>query len=127
MSSNMEDENLRHVKSIAEELEKIARGECYKIDGEVVDKDEVEDDEDHDEYTLWDYFEDALDIEYIIHRDKSYKGVRIMITCGGPNIYVSTMTNKVELYWWSDKASYPISKKVADEIDAYFEELYNCC
>lgn len=127
--SNMDEENLKHVKSIAEELEKIASREYYKIDGECVDKDSIDDDDenDYEEYTIWDYFADCLDIEYVVHADKTYKGVRVMITCGGPNIYVNTMTNKVELYWWSDEASYPISKRVADEIDTYFEDLYNCC
>ena len=73
---------------------------------------------------LYEYFEDALDIEYRISIDMEYKSVSIMIAYGGPSIYIDTDSKQVELYWWGDEEVYPIKQKVCDEIDEIFEEYY---
>ena len=52
-----------------------------------------------------DYFHNALDINYIIHADGSYKAVKILVAFGGPNIWVNTDSMTVEGYWWGDRAS----------------------
>ena len=49
-----------------------------------------------------------------------------MVACGGPNIYVDTGSKAVELYWWTDRASYSLLSETAEAITAEFEELYNC-
>lgn len=76
--------------------------------------------------SMYNYFEDVLDIEYRINSDKQLRSVQIMVACGGPNIYIDTASKQVELYWWGDRASYPINYDVCDEIYDYFEELYQC-
>jgi hypothetical protein len=75
---------------------------------------------------LYDWAEDILDIEYRCGSDKELRSVQIMVTCGGPNIYVDTASKSVELYWWGDRASYPISYDAAAELDAWAEEYWRC-
>lgn len=76
--------------------------------------------------SFFDYFNDALDIEYTVGSDMQYRGVCIMVTCGGPNIYVDTTRGEVWGAWWGDKASAWLPREICDEIDSVFEELYQC-
>lgn len=149
----MSEENFNHCKSIAEDLEKFVDGYFKNIDGEMVEvlKDEngylylehdgilyceeghdryyddgVEDLDTLEDYTVYDYFSDVLDYQFIIDADKSFRAVRVMVTYGGPNIYIDTFSGKVELYWWSEYADYSLRSDVIDLINEYFEELYNC-
>lgn len=136
------DENLEHCKHIAKHLEEIYNGEylrcpecgetLYTVGQEIGDKyccpecGHVTDSDDFEEETLWEYFNDCYDIEYRIGSDKQLRSVKIMVACGGPNIYIDTATKQVELYWWGDRASYPIDYDTCNEIDSIFEEYYNC-
>ena len=138
-----DNENREHCKRIAEELEAYTEGKIYKcpICGELYSIDDAEETEDghkcpacdeeiedgdEEQQSLYDYFNDVFDIEYRISGNREFRSVQIMVACGGPNIYIDTGTAQVELYWWTDRASYPISYNARDEIDAYFEDLYNC-
>lgn len=134
--------NRNHCKSIAEDLESYYNGNCRCCPecGEIIDRDwddvgdkfccpschSVTDIEDWDQQSLWDYFSDCLDIEYRVGSDNELRSVCIMVACGGPNIYIDTQSKRVELYWWGDRAWYPIDSGVCDEIDALFEELRQC-
>lgn len=78
---------------------------------------------------IWQYFEntDIYNTEYRVsgpHDDPS--SVCIMVACGGPNIYIDTKSEAVELYWWGDRASYPLSSDAAAAVDEYFTELWHC-
>lgn len=129
--------NREHCKLIAAALAAIYDGtlltcpEC----GELVypDKDGMQPREtcpdcgaDLEPVSLLDYLKDAYDIAYTVDARKDYRSVRIMVACGGPNIYIDTASRAVELYWWTESASYPLSIDVCDMIDEEFEELYNC-
>lgn len=93
----------------------------YHIDGDKIEESEVE------TATLYDYFEDGIyDINYVVNSYKELEAVRIMIACGGPNIYINTWDKQVELYWWSESGKYYLSRELCDQINDYFEELYNC-
>jgi len=48
----------------------------------------------------FDYLEDVLDFEWILNSDKTLKGARILVSFGGPNIWINTVTDQVEGYWW---------------------------
>ena len=147
----MNKENMEHCKAIAEELEKVASGDYFLYDGELFpidtdDFDEVEGcryDKESDIYIMPDgeelcegdvYPVDILewlgdgvyDVEYTIGREKDYRGVRLMVACGGPDIYLNTNTKDVELYWWSESARYPMSSSVIDMIDSIYEEMFAC-
>ena len=136
-------ENRNHCKRIAEELEEYVNGEFYRCPecGERCNVEESENENGDTVYKcscgcvteyepeqlgLYDWAEDILDIEYRCGSDKELRSVQIMVTCGGPNIYVDTATKSVELYWWGDRASYPISYDAAAELDAWAEEYWRC-
>ena len=136
-----DEENRRHCESIASELDDIASGRLYICPlcgdwteaeedadgeircahcGEIIDPDYCE------QVTMYDYFNDCFDIEYTINSEGEYKGVRVMVACGGPNIYVDTVRRSVNLYWWTDTASAPLWSDTIEAIDQDFEELYTC-
>lgn len=136
-------ENWEHCKRIAEELDAYAEGRIYKCPhcGELFDIDDAEETEDghtcphcgeeiedgdEEQQSLYDYFDDIYDIEYRIDSNWELRSVQIMVACGGPNIYIDTADAEVKLFWWSDRASYPISYSTRDEIESYFEDLFKC-
>lgn len=144
-------ENREHCKSIAEDLEAYTDGSGYKCPhcGEVHQMTQYEETEHENEdgetcYTcpscseeieesnleavsIYDYFTgDIFDIEYRIGSDRQFRSVKLMVACGGPNIYIDTAAKAVQLYWWTDFAEYPISYSAAEAINEYFEELFNC-
>lgn len=147
----MNDKNYEHCKAIAEELEKVASGEYFMYGGDLFpidteDFSEVEGcryDDGNDMYImpdgeefcqgdvypvyLLDYLGDNVyDIEYTIGSNKEYRGVSLMIACGGPNIYINTQSGDVELYWWGESARYPMSSDAVNMIDSTYEELFAC-
>lgn len=139
-------ENREHCKRIAEELDAIAEGKIYKCPecGELIELDEGHENEngdalhvcpvcgaeyeedDAEQVSMWDYFSDVLDVEYTVDSRKEYRGARLMVAYGGPNIYVDTMEEAVRLYWCTDRAEYPLSSSTVEAINEFGEELYNC-
>ena len=141
--------NIEHCKAIAETLDNIANGLLYKCDecGEYVNINDYENNEElanaicdgdecncpecdstatFDQVSIIDWLEDALDFEYIITSDRQYKASRILVAWGGPCIYVNTLHQQVELTWWTDSATYPISNEASHMLDEAMEELYSC-
>ena len=144
-------ENRETCQRIAEELELYAAGDAHKCPhcGEVFRFDDWEETEhDGEIYTdgtlytcphcgeevdaddleavsIYDYFSDALDIEYRCNSNREYKSVSIMVTCGGPNIYIDTAEKAVLLYWWTDRARYYLSSAAVEAVDALAEEYWN--
>ena len=138
-------ENWQHCKSVAEAIEKVTDGSMYRCPecGEVIewsDADALADTREYhcprcgcvfpedelEPYGIYDHFNDVYDIEYRIGSDREYRSVRLMVACGGPNIYIDTASKAVELYWWTDRASFPLSTTAANAIDDEFEQLYAC-
>jgi hypothetical protein len=130
-------ENREHCKRIAEELEAYADGRVYKCPdcGECITDDVLFCDcgrqvdlldDDWEQQSLYDYFSDCLDVEYRVGSDKEYRSVCVMVTCGGPNIYIDTESKAVELYWWGDRASYHILSDAVDAVDDWAREYWEC-
>lgn len=135
------DENRERCRRIAENVEACASGNVYRCPdcGEIIelpdgvgdkyrcpDCETVHDVDDLEPLSLYDYFEDCLDIKYLIGSDReTVDAVKIMVTCGGPNIYIDTESHNVELYWWGDRASYPIDYDTCNEIDNWAQELFS--
>ena len=143
-------ENFEHCKRIGDTLEEYAHGNMYKCPhcGEIhtfTDYESTEHTNEEDDifYTcpaceediieneleavsFYDYFNDVFDIEYRVGSDRQYRSAKIMIACGGPNIYIDTADHAVKLYWWNERAEYGLSSYTCEQIDQYFEELYNC-
>lgn len=136
-------ENREHCKRIAEELEEYTEGQVYRCTecGSICT---AEEDEDEDGFTVYktscgccleyepeqlsvlDFIQDAYDIEYRVGSDREYRSVKIMVACGGPNIYIDTARRLVTLHWWTDYAEYPISSTACDALDEYMEECWGC-
>ena len=138
------NEHNEHCKSIAEELEKYVDGLMYRCPecGEIIEFDDECYDEENKSYccpccgesvdcnymeqlSLYDYFEDCLDIEYRCDGSKNFRSVCIMVACGGPNIYIDTGSKNVELYWWTESGRYSLSRDVVAAIDEWAEEMWN--
>lgn len=77
---------------------------------------------------MWDYFDagTVLDIDYIVNYRKEYKACRVLVAYGGPNIYIDTYSGAVEMYWWTDRADFPLSRSTMAQIDEWAEEYFNC-
>lgn len=138
-------ENREHCKAIALRLEAIHRGEYYICPecGEWIKFDNSRYNGETAEYTcqkcgatfdeceleavsFYDYFQDVLDIEFRIGSDREYRSAKLMVACGGPNIYIDTAAGAVLLYWWTDRAEYLIDRDTVDAIDYWAEEWYLC-
>lgn len=135
--------NMEHVKDIANTLEQIHNGlicRCYEC-GKMFKWDQVKHDDESDieicpdcgsecpQMSIYDYFNDdeIYNIEYRApSKHDDINSVSVMIACGGPNIYIDTADCKVKLYHWGNYAECDISTGCADEITAYFNELWNC-
>ena len=144
------NENYERCKAIAKELENVASGDYFMYGGGLypIDTEEFSDvkgchyDEENDTYIMrngeelfagdvypvdiWEWLGDVYDVEYAVGGDKTYRSVRLMIACGGPNIYLNTRTEDVELDWWNESASYPMSSDVVNMIDSTYEDLFEC-
>jgi DNA-directed RNA polymerase subunit RPC12/RpoP len=134
-------ENREHCKRIAEDVEDYALGRVYRCpdchelltlpddEGEKYrcpDCGTVHDIGDLEQQSIWDYTEDALDIKFVVSSRREVESVKIMIACGGPNIYINTDTGYVELYWWGDRASYPLCSEAIEELDNWAAEYWGC-
>ena len=71
-----------------------------------------------------DFMDHVYDIEWITHRDHSYKAARLLVAGGGPNIWVNTQTGTVDGYWGCDKFSWGFVDEIG--LDDYLEELHAC-
>ena len=105
-------ENREHCKHIAQDIERIASGGIYTCPecGEMVTMTETEDADgftvyelscghtveyEPDSVTFCEYFSDVYDIEYRIGGGREYRSVKLMVACGGPNIYIDTARRAV--------------------------------
>lgn len=136
-----EDENRAHCRHIAEQAEAYAAGDVFRcpdcgeeirLPDDVGDKyrcpccGAVNDVDDLEQLSLWDYLADIYDTEYRVGSDKEYRSVQIMVACGGPNIYIDTARALVMLHWWTEYAEYPLSYDARDAIDEWAKEYWNC-
>lgn len=77
--------------------------------------------------SIYDYFDEngIFNIEYRIDEQRRYKNVQVMIGAGGPNVYIDTRLKAVCLFWGNNAEEYPLSEKICNTIDNYFEnKLY---
>lgn len=102
-----------HVQSIADNLTNPPAdwNKCRDIDNE-------------GEFSAFDYLQDALDIEYIVNGKGEYLGARVLVACGGPNIWVNTRTRTVEGVWWSDSATASFDDNLG--LNDALSDLWSC-
>ena len=73
----------------------------------------------------FDYIKDLLDINYTLDSERQYKGARILVAFGGPNIWIDTAKNTVEGYWWGESYTDSFTEDAMD-IHGTCDELFNC-
>ena len=78
----------------------------------------------HNPNSAMNWLDGALDINYLVNSDLSFKGARVLVAFGGPNIWVDFTTSTIELNWWGESASCSF----VDEIGVLdlLEDLYIC-
>ena len=80
--------------------------------------------EENDIENLWDYITDSYGLEYTKTLQGDFRGCRLVIALGGPNIYIDTRENRLEGYWGGTKFYKDFdSWEVCNEIDDIVEEL----
>ena len=100
----------RSLQATADKLERIYEEKETNDDGEIM--------------SFYDYFDDYLDVNYTVDREKQYKSALIMIGWGGPNVYIDTDDSYVKGYWGT-VIWIPFSYYVRDKIDEIFEDIYS--
>ena len=140
----MKNKNYLQCLDIIEEMEAYHEGVMYSYNGDTYNTNELERTEneegeegyiingefvcidDMESLSLYNYFDNCLDIKFTVDSGKEYCGVRIMVACGGPNIYIDTNSGCVELYWWGEDARASMSGVLRNAIDEIWEDYYNC-
>lgn len=72
--------------------------------------------EDDEEGTY--YFDDTYNTDYIWRLGYGLMGVRVMVACGGPNIWVDTFEKTVHGYWGGDEAIAYLTDDCCEKIEA---------
>lgn len=110
---------------IAEEIEAHANGRAYTDEnGDVVILDSEEEPAGEMEYRgLYDFINDALDIEVIQGLSGDYRGAKLYMTVGGPTIWVDTQTGFVEGRWATDSCSKWVDSDAIDALNEAIEQL----
>ena len=80
-----------------------------------------------EEQGAYKYFEedDPLDIEWTLDYTMHFRGANVAVTLGGPNVYINTFHGSVDLYWGNEEEHAYLSVRCRDELNDYFEELFN--
>ena len=73
----------------------------------------------------FDYISDVLDINWILDSNREFKGARLLVAFGGPNIWIDTDKQTVEGHWWGDSFTASYSRDEMD-IEGACSELFNC-
>lgn len=102
------------MSDLQERVQRIANHLTAGFEGELNAEDE--------EISAYDYLQDALDIEYRVGSDGTYRSARVLVAFGGPNIWIDTRTNTVEGAWWGDCASAAFTDKIG--LDYALQELW---
>ena len=113
----MKNELKEYCESIKADIKKL-----YEAD--ITDEEREELEANGEPADLWEYFADALDIEYTVSSDGQYLGARIYVTLGGPNVWVDTRRGEVAGAWGCDRASAWLPSEICEAIDEIFSELF---
>ncbi len=113
----MKSELREYIERIRDEIKSL-----YDLTPEEVERRE----EEGESSSLWDYFADALDVEYTIDIRGEYLGCRVYVTLGGPNVWVDTRRGEVGGAWGTDRESVWLPSEICDEIDSIFCDAYEC-
>ena len=127
------EEHRQYLLQIAHTIRDIADGTLYKLYGEYVTDGEMismieagkNGEDEFEQVSIYDYLSDVLDATYYTTgRNGEYKGVRLLLAYGGPNVYLDTYFRTLELYWWNESATVDLLPNEAEEVDSMWSEMY---
>ena len=72
----------------------------------------------------YDWFLDMMDINYIIDSYGKYKGVRLTLFLGGPNIFLDTINCELVGSWGGEEYSIPLDYKITEFVDNMYEQQF---
>tara|TARA_R110002153_G_scaffold158253_1_gene310328 strand:- start:161 stop:541 length:381 start_codon:yes stop_codon:yes gene_type:complete len=73
----------------------------------------------------FDYVADVLDVNWLLDSKREFKGARLLVTFGGPNIWIDTAKKTVEGHWWGDSYTASYSRDEMD-IEGACAEWFGC-
>jgi hypothetical protein len=85
----------------------------------------VADIDDSEKLSMFDLFEDSLDVTYTVGANKKYLHGTVCLGIGGPNIFVDTNRHAVCGYWGTDEYRARLTKAAVDAVDDMLAEMYN--
>lgn len=121
------------IKHYTDELEALAEGNLYRIDGELVIRDTDNEDDDYNEMmdeknlaSFVDFLEiNALgDTRYEVDANGSFLGGKILLAYGGPNIWLHD--DKVVGYWGGETDEWHLTSDARAIVYDYLEEEFLC-
>lgn len=109
---------LEHLESLHADL---SAGFSYETneDGECRD-------EDGNPTSPWEYVIDALDIEVTRSLNGDYRGARLLLSFGGPNVWLDTAERELQGAWGSKRVNMHAPYGECEEIDEAIEEYVSC-
>lgn len=129
--TTINDELREHCKGIANEIEAFVTGSFVRCDecGEAIEYDAEKCPEcgcevcTPEDLTVYDWFEsreifgERVELDFC-GSEPMYCGVRLLVACGGPNIWVDTVSGEVRGYWGGDEARVWLDRDACDALDA---------
>ena len=106
----------------SETCEEQLRRMCKNIADDITDGLKIDDISGQETVSQW--MEDVYNIEWITHQDHRYKGARLLVAGGGPNIWVNLVDGTVDGYWGFDKVKHGFVDNIG--LDDYLEEMHGC-
>ena len=82
----------------------------------------VHEDENDDSSGEYYYFDENYNLDYVWRERHGLMGVRVMIACGGPNIWVDSFNEEVIGYWGASEIHVPLPRDVCYSITNHYEE-----
>lgn len=117
--------NAEWMEGIARDLGLIASGEMLlDADGACRRPTGAEDEQELDKATMWDYLGENYGVRFTVDEDLELRSVAVMVAFGGPNVWVDTGEEAVELFWGTGYACYPLSTDAIDAVNGWAEELF---
>lgn len=83
-------------------------------------------DEDGNPTSPYEFICDALDVEVTRSLNGDYRGARILLTFGGPNVWLDTADRELQGAWGGKRVNMFVPYDVCEEIDAAIEEYAGC-
>lgn len=99
-------------------------GAVFSDMSEALDNTDTDEQENLGAASGMDYLSDVLDIKYIVNSDRSYLSARVCFGYGGPNVWINTDTNELEVYWDTHETR-GLPAEFISGLDDALEELWD--